>query len=231
MLLSNFGVVECNCRQFLPMIIYIDNILKMSQFISAVILAAGSSHRLGKPKQLLPLGETTFLERTVDSILDSRVNEVIVVLGYRAEEMARLISRRLITIAVNPDYRQGMSTSVLAGLKLVNQEAQGIIFVLADQPLVDSATVNRLLENFGSQEKDIIIPTYHGRRGNPVVFSTAYKNELMQLTGDVGGRAVIAQHPDRVLELPVDCEGVVIDVDTWDSYNMVTEKFRRKESD
>ncbi|MFC1983807.1 molybdenum cofactor cytidylyltransferase [Chloroflexota bacterium] len=202
----------------------------MSKFISAVILAAGSSRRLGRPKQLLPIGETTFLERTVDNILDSSVNEVIVVLGHLAEEMARLISRRPITVVVNPDYHQGMSTSVLAGLKLVNQEAQGVLFVLADQPLVDSETVNRLLENFGSQGKDIIIPIYKGRRGNPVVFSTTYKNELMQLTGDVGGRTVIARHPDRVLELSVDCEGVVIDVDSWDSYRLVTEKFRQEES-
>jgi len=202
----------------------------VSQFISAVILAAGSSRRLGKPKQLLPIGETTFLERTVDNILASSVNEVIVVLGYHAEEMARLISRRPITVVVNPVYRQGMSTSISAGLKLVNQEAQGIIFVLADQPLVDSETVNRLLENFGSQGKDIIIPAYHGKRGNPVVFSTTYKNELMQLTGDIGGRVVITRHPERVLELPVDCEGVVIDVDSWDSYHLVTEKLRQKES-
>ena len=175
----------------------------MSQFISAVILTADGSRHLGRPKQLLPIGETTFLERTVDNILGSSVSEVLVVLGCRAEEMGRLISRRPITVVVNPDYRQGMSASVLAGLKLVNQEARGVIFVLADQPLVDSET--------------------------PVVFSTTYKNELMQLTGDADGRAVIARYPDRVLELPVDCEGVVIDVDTWDSYRLATEKFRRKE--
>ena len=101
----------------------------MSQFISAVILAAGSSRRLGRPKQLLPIGETTFLERTVDNILDSSVNEVIVVLGHRAEEMARLISRRPITVVVNPDYHQGMSTSVLAGLKLVEKTSPGDIML------------------------------------------------------------------------------------------------------
>ena len=200
----------------------------MSYFISAVILAAGSSHRLGKTKQLLPLDESTFLEIVIDNVLNSSVRETIVVLGHRAEEITRLISGRPVTVVINPDYHQGMSTSISAGLSRVNQEAQGVIFILADQPLVDGKTIDRLIEHFGRQDNHIIIPVYQGKRGNPVLFTAAYKDELMQLGGDTGGRIIIAQYPDRILEVPVSCEGVVIDIDDWDSYQQVTEKLKRK---
>ncbi|RLG23120.1 molybdenum cofactor cytidylyltransferase, partial [Methanosarcinales archaeon] len=137
----------------------------MAPLISALILAAGESRRMGKPKQLMPLGKTTILEQTVDNFLNSEVSDVIVIVGYRAEDIASLIVKRPVTIVVNSAYREGMSTSIVAGLNLVSDKAQGVMLALADQPFVDSQTINRLIEAFGTYDKGIVIPTYQSRRG------------------------------------------------------------------
>ena len=106
----------------------------MIPLISVIILAAGESRRMGEPKQLMPLGKTTILERTVDNFLNSEVHNVIVVVGYRAEEVISLIADRSVTIAVNSAYREGMSTSIVAGLSLISDKTQGVMLALADCP-------------------------------------------------------------------------------------------------
>jgi molybdenum cofactor cytidylyltransferase len=189
----------------------------MLTFISAIILAAGESKRMGRPKQLMPLGDSTILERTVDNFLGSKVSEVLVVLGHKAEDMVKLIAKRPVTITVNPDYRAGMSTSIVAGLSLVSDRSEGVILALGDQPFVDSQTINQLIEAFGAHTKGIVIPVYQGRRGHPIIFSKEHRGELLKLKGDIGGRDIISQHPDDVLEVVVNCEGVLIDIDTPDS--------------
>ena len=192
----------------------------MIPMIPVIILAAGESKRMGKPKQLMPLGRITILEQTVDNFLSSEVSEVVVVLGHRAEEMVNLIASRLVTVAVNPAYRKGMSTSIAAGLGLISDKAQGVMLALADQPFIDSQTINRLVEAFGAHSKGITIPIYQGRRGHPVIFDIKYKEELLRLKGDVGGREIVDRHPDDVLEVAVNCEGICVDIDTVDSYHL-----------
>jgi len=182
--------------------------------VSAILLAAGESKRMGKLKQLMPLGNTTMVEQTIDNLLSSRVSEVIVVLGHRAEEVMKRIAARPIKIAVNPIYHQGMGTSIAAGLNLVDSRAQAVVLALSDQPFVDSQTINRLIEEFDAHDKGIAIPTYQGRRGHPIIFSIKYKAQLSVLKGDIGGREIIKEHPEDILEVAVECEGIVIDIDT-----------------
>lgn len=198
----------------------------MASLISTIILAAGESRRMGKPKQLLPLGKTTILEQTIDNYLNSEVHDVVVVLGYRAEEILSLITKRPVRVAVNSAYREGMSTSIVAGLGLISDNAQGIMLALADQPFIDSQTINRLVESFGAGDKSIIVPAYQGRRGHPVIFSIKYKEELLSLKGDIGGREIIYRHPGDVLEVAVNCEGICVDIDTVDTYNLQRSKLR-----
>ncbi len=198
----------------------------MVPLISAIILAAGESRRMGKPKQLMPLGKTTILERTVDNFLNSKVSDVIVVVGYRAEEVISLIANRPVAVAVNSAYRDGMSTSIVAGLSLISDKSQGVMLALADEPFVDSQTINRLIEVFGAHNKGIAIPVYQGRRGHPVIFTIGYKEELLAPKGDIGGRQIINRHPDDVLEVTVNCEGICIDIDTVDSYNSEESRLR-----
>lgn len=194
--------------------------------VSAILLAAGESKRMGGAKLLLPFGSSTILEQTVDNLLNSRVDDVIVVLGHSAAEMTRLIANRPVTITINQNYREGMSTSVVAGLNIVSDNAQGIMLVLADQPLVDSQTINLLLDTFATHDKGIIIPVYQGERGHPVIFANRYKGELLRLKGDVGGREVIDQHPDDILEVDVDCRGVCVGIDTVECYHLERSKLK-----
>ena len=182
--------------------------------VSAILLAAGESKRMGKLKQIMPLGGSTMVEQTIDNLLASRVNEVIVVLGHKAEEVTKRIAGRPVKIAVIPIYSQGMGTSIAAGMKLVDSQAQAVILALGDQPFVDSQTIDRLVEEFQAHDKGIAIPVYRGRRGHPIIFSIKYKAQLSGLTSDIGGREIIEEHPDDVLEVAVDCEGIIIDIDT-----------------
>lgn len=186
--------------------------------VSAILLAAGESKRMDKPKQLMPLGKTTILEQTIDNLLGSRVSEVIVVLGYRAEEVMKKIAVKPIKITINPAYHRGMSTSIVTGLNSVDDRAQAVMLALADQPFIDSPTINRLIAEFLSHNKGIAIPVYRGRRGHPVIFAIKYKEELLELTGNVGGRQIIRQHPDDILEVAVNSESIITDIDTTSDY-------------
>jgi molybdenum cofactor cytidylyltransferase len=186
--------------------------------LSAILLAAGESKRMGKPKQLMPFGQSTLLEQAIDNLMNSAVDEIIVVLGYKAEEMIKTIAAKPVKIVVNPNYRQGMSTSIIAGLSLVDSQAQTVMLALGDQPSVDSQTINRLIEEFYRHDKGIAIPTYRGMRGHPIIFTIKYKQELLEPRGDIGGREIIRHHPDDVLEVAVDSASVASDIDTKSDY-------------
>lgn len=186
--------------------------------VSAILLAAGESQRMGRPKQLLPFGSSTILGRTIDNLLSSRVDEVVVVLGTRAGAMKQVIAGRQVKVVVNPDYREGMSTSLIAGIERVDSKAQWVMVALADQPLIDKDIYNRLIEGALGCDMGIILPTYRSKRGNPVIFSIKYKDELLGLEGDVGGREILKRHPDDILEVAVGSEGVTIDINNLDDY-------------
>ena len=187
--------------------------------VSAILLAAGESKRMGEPKLLLPFGSSTILEQAIDNLLNSRVDELIVVVGDRAQEMIKRIANRPVKVIINPVYHEGMSTSIVRGLSLIDNRALAVMLVLADQPLIDSETINRLVEAFFSHDKGIVIPAYKGRRGHPIIFSTKYKGKLLGLKGDVGGRQIISEHPDDILEVAVNSQSINIDIDTMDNYH------------
>jgi len=186
--------------------------------ISALLLAAGESRRMGKPKQLMPFGQSTILAQAIDNLAGSAVDEIIVVLGYRAEEITKTIATKPVKIAINPNYREGMSTAITAGLNLVAGQSKAVMLALGDQPLVDSQTINRLIGQFYNHDKGIVIPTYQGKRGHPVIFAIKYKPELLELKGDIGAREIIKNHADDTLEVAVDSEGIISDIDTRSDY-------------
>ena len=190
----------------------------MGKAVSALVLAAGESTRMGTTKQLMKLGQKTILEQTVDNILNSEVSEVIVVLGHKAEKAAKLLKDRPVIVAVNKNYQQGISTSISAGLKFIKPDVQAIMFALADQPFVDSDTINQLIKEFLNNHKGIAVPFYKGKRGNPTIFSKKYNQEFLSLRGDIGGREIILRHPEDVLEVHVKCSGILTDLDTIEDY-------------
>jgi molybdenum cofactor cytidylyltransferase len=186
--------------------------------LSAILLAAGESRRMGKLKQLMPLGKSTIIEQAIDNLSASAVNEVIVVLGHKAEEIKEAISTRSVKIAFNPSYQEGMGTSIIAGLKLADPRAEAVMLALGDQPLVDSQTINYLIDEFHKSDKGIALPTYKGKRGHPVILAIKYQPELLKLKGDIGAREIIKRHPKDVLEVAVDSAGVISDIDTEEDY-------------
>ncbi|UCE98123.1 MAG: nucleotidyltransferase family protein, partial [Dehalococcoidia bacterium] len=188
--------------------------VKESPFISAILLAAGESKRMGKPKLLLPFGKSTVIGSTIDNLLNSKVNEVIVVLGANIQKTKKALAGKPVKITTNPLYQQGMSTSLICGLMQVNQQSQRIMIALSDQPLIDTKTYDRLIYKSTHSNFGIVVPTYRSRRGNPIIFNVSYKDELLQLKGDIGGRDLLGHHTDDILEVGVDCEGIHINLNT-----------------
>ncbi len=189
--------------------------------VSAIILAAGEAKRMGTLKQLLPLSQTTIIEKTIENVVASGVDETIIVLGYEAEKIVPKINSAPVKIMINSRYQDGMSTSIITGLIAVEAEANAIMLFLADQPFINSQLINRLLEEFKYHNKGIIIPSYRGKRGHPVIISLKYKAELLSLKGDIGAREIISRHPEDVHEVEVDAPGVTMDIDTQEEYKSI----------
>jgi molybdenum cofactor cytidylyltransferase len=192
-------------------------------FISVVIMAAGESKRMGLPKLLMPWGNSTVIEQTVDNYIGSAAKEVIIVTGTKSVEIEQLLGDRNVVLVNNPYYKRGMSSSLKAGLEFVSPNSKGIILALGDQPTVDTNTINRLIDAFSRREKGIVIPVSMGRRGNPVIFDVVYKKELISQEGDKGGRDVAARHQSDIFE--VNCpECVCTDIDTPEDYDILQRK-------
>jgi molybdenum cofactor cytidylyltransferase len=124
-----------------------------------------------------------------------------------------------VKVVINPYSNKGMSTSIRRGIQAIRPGCRGILIGLGDQPFLKTRTINVLIHAFDQGKGRIIIPSFRGRRGHPVIFHRKYKRELLNLEGDVGGRSVIERHPEDVRVVPVRSIGVVRDVDTWQDYN------------
>jgi molybdenum cofactor cytidylyltransferase len=186
--------------------------------VSAILLGAGESKRMGVDKLSLPWGKETVLDHCLETLLKSEVKEVIVVLSPRDKMLKGLSQRRKVKAVVNPLFRKGMSTSIRRGLQTIHPNHQGILIALGDQPYLKMRTINALIRTFGQGKEGIILPSFQGRMGHPVIFHNKYKKELLNLKGDVGGRSIIEKHPEDVRVVPVKSEGVVKDIDTWQDY-------------
>jgi molybdenum cofactor cytidylyltransferase len=186
--------------------------------ISAILLGAGESKRIGANKLLLPWGKKIVLTHCVDTLLQSTVKEVIVVLGDRTKVMESQLKGRKVKVVMNPHYRRGMSTSIRRGIRAIDPNSHGILIALGDMPFLVSRTINSLIRAFGQGKGTIIVPSFRGRKGHPVIFHRRYKKELLQLEEDVGGRSIIERHPEEVRVVRTKSVGVVKDIDTWKDY-------------
>jgi len=196
--------------------------------ISAIVLAAGESRRMGQIKQLLDWRGKPLLGHVLDSLRSSPVDEIILVLGYEAERILERVATQQVQVVLNPDYRSGMLSSLKQGLKAIHPHAEAFLIVLADQPEIPPGMIRRLIDEFRSVRpaKSIVIPAYQGRRGHPALFSVKYCTEILQLSGETGAREILARHPDEVLTVEMDKDAVVIDVDTEEDYLKYRERSR-----
>jgi len=187
--------------------------------ISAVLLGAGESKRMGVDKLSLPWGRKTMLEHCFETLLRSQVQELVVVLSIRNKGIRNLFQGRKVRIVINPLSKMGMSASIRRGLQEIHPHCHGILIALGDQPLLKTRTINALIRAFNQGKGGIIVPSFRGKRGHPVIFHRRFKKELLNLKGDAGGRSIIESHPEDVRVVPVKSIGVVKDVDTWPAYH------------
>ncbi|MBI3000762.1 MAG: nucleotidyltransferase family protein [Deltaproteobacteria bacterium] len=191
--------------------------------IVAVVLSAGESRRMGSPKALLPIGGETFIERIVASLGRSKVGKIIVVLGHNAEGIRSQVAHLPVTWVVNKDYAKGQLSSLIAAVRSLQESAgapqvDGILVHLVDHPFLDSRLVDEMIDRFYESKKLIVLPRYQGRRGHPVIFSTALFAELLGTPLEEGAKAVVRAHRNETLEIETGAEGVTVDIDTEDEY-------------
>jgi molybdenum cofactor cytidylyltransferase len=189
--------------------------------VSAVIPAAGMSTRMGRNKLLLGFKGKSLITRAVDTLLASEVDEVIVVLGHEAEKVLEELNGKQVKLVKNPNYREGLSTSVRAGISAVSPNANAIMVYLADQPLLEPGEVDRLIRAFARARelnKSIVVPFFHGQRGNPVILDASYRDAILDVVGDVGCKRVIRRNPEQVFVVEMETDHVVRDVDRIEEY-------------
>jgi len=188
------------------------------RMISAILLGAGESKRMGKNKLLLPWGKKTIFEHCLQTLLRSEVKEVIIVINDRLKEFIRPVHAQKIKVVINPHYQRGMSTSIRRGVQAIAPGSEGVLIALGDQPFIKTRTINAMIKAFAQGRKGILIPSFRGKRGNPVIFHRRFRRELLELKGDVGGKSIIENHPGEILDIPLKSEGVVKDIDLWEDY-------------
>lgn len=184
-------------------------------FVTGLLLAAGGSSRLGRPKQLLPYGDGTLLEHVLATACASPLDQLIVALGGSADAVLASLDLRGAEVVVNDDYGEGCSSSIAAALPLVDPAADVLVLLLGDQPGVTAASVVRLLEE--RDDAPIAVSRYDDGRGHPFAFARSVFDDLAALHGDKGIWRLIERRPDLVREVRM--PGLVpADVDTWEDY-------------
>lgn len=195
--------------------------------IWAVILAAGESRRMGQPKLLLPYGEKTIIQTVVSSVVSSKVDGTLVVLGSEREKIKEKIKNFPVRSVYNPDFQKGMLSSVLCGIKALPEETRAMVIVLGDQPSVLKQTIDRIIDEYQKTEKGIVLPVYNKERGHPVLIDLKYRKEVESLSLDVGLRGTVYSHPDDILEVDVDTPSIFQDIDDEADYKRELE-FKQK---
>jgi len=180
---------------------------------AAVILAAGGSSRFGSPKQLARWGDRTFIEQAVETALASQARPVIVVLGAEMERCRPLLAKYPVQITPNPNWAEGQSTSMRAGLAALPANISSALFLLVDLPALTPATIDALIERHRRTLAPLAWPEFEGKRGNPVLFDRRLFADLAQIGGDTGGRPILLAYQDQAERVAVDNEGILLDVD------------------
>ncbi|RUA15911.1 MAG: hypothetical protein DSY55_05255 [Clostridia bacterium] len=180
--------------------------------IAAIILAAGASTRFGAPKQLLDWYGQPLLRQIALQTLATPARQIVVVLGAYFQQAAPVMHGLPVTLAYNPRWQRGMSSSVALGLRALRGQADAALFLLADQPNVSSDLMTRVMRTYASTRAPIVAPRHRGQRGNPALFARELFPDLMQVTGDQGGRALFRRYADQVHWLEADAS-ILFDID------------------
>jgi CTP:molybdopterin cytidylyltransferase MocA len=187
--------------------------------VTAIVLAAGQSKRMGRFKPLLPFGPTTVIEACIEYLRAGGIETVIIVAGQdsRAEELKRHLKDYQVLFAINPDPASEMSASIVSGLRAIPDSAKAIVITPADHPAVPAGVVQTLIDEWKNGAR-FVMPTNHGRGGHPVLIDLSFRDELEKLDAGRGLKGFFDGHQKDVSRVAVDSNYIARDMDTWDDY-------------
>lgn len=188
--------------------------------VSAILLAAGESRRMGAANKLaLDVDGMPLLRRTAVSLLSASLEELVVVLGHQADTTRALLEGLPLCLVENPDYTQGQMTSVYRGMQALQQPCEGVMICLSDQPLLETVDFNTLIRAFIEQcPRSVLVPTYQGRRGNPIVLAWQHRRAILAGDRNLGCKRLIEDNPALVWPYAMDNDHCVFDLDTPADY-------------
>ncbi len=196
---------------------------------AGIILAAGASVRFGQPKQLIRLGSKYLIEWVLDAALDSRLHSVVLVLGHEHQAILEALAVKTdhprLKIVINHNYRDGQSTSLKAGLLSVRQAFEAVMYLLGDQPMVNTEIIDYMLDQFRQSEKDLCVPVWKEKKGTPTIFKRPLYDDLMRISGDIGARKIIRENSDRTLYLDMIEPTCFFDIDTPEDLQNLLARF------
>ena len=188
--------------------------------IFGVVLSAGESSRMGRPKALLPIDGQTFIERIVGALKRGGIERIVVVLGFNADALRQQISHLPVEILVNPDHKLGQLSSLQIAVRHLQAapDCDGVMLHLVDHPYIEPKLVRLMLQRFEESKCSIVVPRHQSKRGHPVIFSRALFDELLGAPLDQGAKAVVNAHRQDTLEIETEDVGITLDIDTPELY-------------
>ena len=191
--------------------------------IAAIVLAAGTSTRMGSNKLLADLHGAALIRRTVEAVRSWPLDRIVVVTGHEADKIAQALEGLNVAVVRNPDYAHGLATSLRRGLKALPKNIDAALVCLGDMPLVETETVRRLIGTFANPET-VCVPVYKGMRGNPVLWGRAYFAAMAALSGDRGAKSLMEELTDHVVEIETLDEGTILDADRPETLAQIRER-------
>lgn len=200
--------------------------------VSAILLAAGESRRMGTLNKLaLPLDGVPLLRRAANTLLESALQEVVVVVGHQAQAARALLGDLPLRIVDNQHYRDGQMTSVHRGMEALSAPCDGVMVCLSDQPLLTATDIDLLVHAFLHDcPTSVLVPVWQGRRGNPVVLAYAHRDAILGGTRNLGCRRLIENNPELVTSLEMPDDHTVFDIDTPSDYRHATQRLQSLEA-
>jgi len=197
--------------------------------ISGILLAAGESKRMGKPKLLLNLGKSNIINTTIENLLKSKIFELILVLGHEAQKLERSLSSqdKRIKLVTNKNYKEGMSTSIKCGVLTASKDSEAFLIALGDQPLISPKIINRLIEKYQTSGLGIVTVMHQSLRGHPVIISKKYVQEMLSLNGDIGARDLLKKHLDDTASINIESSEEFFDIDRTQDYEELKKIYDR----
>jgi len=194
--------------------------------ICGIILAAGEGKRMGKVKLTLPLGDKQLIEWVLQAVKLAPLDKYFLVVRPEDKEMIKTGEKWGAEIVLNSEYRSGMSSSIKKALHQISSEdLEGFFVILGDQPFINPSLLYKMLLSFTPGKKEIVVPFYKDKQGNPVLFDGYWKEELISLTGDIGGRVLIKAHPENIKRVKLSDESILLDIDREEDYEKIKSIF------